>query len=335
MEQSSEFVETVDKIKTRVVGIDIRLDRTTYALVDIRGDIIAQDYFSTLDFPDVNDYVSTLAEKVLAMVEENGGYEMIRSVGVSAPSASLATGCIENAANLPWKGIVPLSALLRDRMGLAVAVANDAHVTALGEKTYGSAHGMKDFVVVSISHGGLGSCFFSNGQPHLGFDGFAGEVGHTCVEVGGRQCGCGNQGCLETYCSKAGLVKTAQELMKKSKEPSIMSELEELDILSIAKCCDKGDKLAIEAYRVTGEMLGLGLANYASVVNPEAIILTGDIVQAGKWLLKPMRESFDRHVFRNIKSKTRILTSILKEGERDVLGASALAWDVKEYSLFK
>ena len=335
MEQSSESVETVDKIKTRVVGIDIRLDRTTYALVDIRGDIIAQDYFSTLDFPDVNDYVNSLAEKVLSMVEENGGYELIRSVGVSAPSASLATGCIENAANLPWKGVVPLSALLRDRMGLAVAVANDAHVTALGEKTYGSAHGMKDFVVVSISHGGLGSCFFSNGQPHLGFDGFAGEVGHTCVEVGGRQCGCGNQGCLETYCSKAGLVKTAQELMKKSKEPSIMSELEELDILSIAKCCDKGDKLAIEAYRVTGEMLGLGLANYASVVNPEAIILTGDIVQAGKWLLKPMRESFDRHVFRNIKSKTRILTSILKEGERDVLGASALAWDVKEYSLFK
>ena len=335
MESSSEFVETVDKIKTRVVGIDIRLDRTTYALVDIRGDIIAQDHFPTTDYLDVSDFVTVLAEKVVMLVEENGGYETVRSVGVSAPSASSATGCIENAANLPWKGVIPLAAMLRDRLGLAVAVANDAHVTALGEKTYGSAHGMKDFVVVSISHGGLGSCFFSNGQPHLGFDGFAGEVGHTCVEVGGRQCGCGNQGCLETYCSKAGLEKTAQELIKSSKKPTMMSELKELDIISIAKCCDKGDELAIEAYRRTGEMLGLGLANYASIINPEAIILTGDIVQAGKWLLKPMRESFDRHVFHNIKSKTRILVSILKEGERDVLGASALAWDVKEYSLFK
>jgi glucokinase len=331
----TEGVETVDKIKTRVVGIDIRLERTTYAVVDMRGDIIAQDHFSTLDYPDVNDYVTALSEKVLMLVEENGGYESIRSVGVSAPSASSVSGCIENAANLPWKGKVPLAAMLRDRLGLAVAVANDAHITALGEKAYGSAHGMKDFVVVSISHGGLGSCFFSNGMPHLGFGGFAGEVGHTCVEVGGRQCGCGHKGCLETYCSQKGLVMTAKELIAESKEPTLMSELRELDIIPIATCCDKGDKLAIETFRRVGSMLGLGLANYASILNPEAIILTGDMMEAGKWLLKPMRKSFDEHVFHNIRNKTRILVSILKEGERDVLGASALAWDTKEYSLFK
>ena len=327
--------ESVDKIKTRVVGIDVRLEKTTFAIVDIRGEIVAQDYFDTAEYPDVNDFVSVLADKVLVLIEENGGYEMIRSIGVSAPSASFVTGCIENAANLPWKGIVPLAAMLRDRLGLAVAVANDAHITALGEKAYGSAHGMKDFVVVSISHGGLGSCFFSNGMPHLGYNGFAGEVGHTCVVNNGRECGCGNKGCLETYCSRRGLLKTVEELMAESTEPTMLSELPDLDIIPIAKCCDKGDKLAIEAFRRTGSMLGLGLANYASVLNPEAIILTGDMTQAGKWLLKPMRQSFDEHVFHNIRNKTRILVSILKEGERDVLGASALAWDVKEYSLFK
>lgn len=328
-------VEIVDKIKTRVVGIDIRLEKTTFAIVDVRGDILAQDYFETTDYPDVNDFVTALSEKVITLVEENGGYETIRSVGVSCPSASFVTGNVERAANLPWKGVVPLSAMLRDRMGLAVAVANDAHITALSEKAYGSAHGMKDFVVVSISHGGLGSCFFSNGQPHLGYDGFAGEVGHTCVEINGRECGCGNRGCLETYCSKNGLVRTANELMAESGEPTLMSDLDELSIQSIVDCCYKGDKLAIETFRRTGEMLGLGLANYASVLNPEAIILTGDMTVAGKWLLKPMRAAFEEHVFHNIKHKTRILVSILKEGERDVLGASALAWDVKEYSLFK
>ena len=330
-----EGIESVDKIKVRVVGIDIRLDRTTYAIVDVKGDIVAQDQFDTMSFPDVNDFVSTLCEKVIMMVEENGGYESIRSVGVSAPSANSLTGCIENAANLPWKGVVPLSALMRDRLGLAVAVANDAHITALSEKAFGSAHGMKDFVVVSMSHGGLGSCFFSNGQPHLGYNGFAGEVGHTCVEVNGRECGCGNKGCLETYCGKKGLVRTAEELIAESKEPTLLSELTDLNVQSITDCCYKGDKVAIEVFRRTGEMLGLGLANYASVLNPEAIILTGDMTLAGKWLLKPMRASFEEHVFHNIKNKTRILVSILKEGERDVLGASALAWDVKEYSLFK
>ena len=333
--ESVEGVESIDKIKVRVVGIDIRLDRTTYAIVDIKGDIVAQDQFDTMDFPDVNDFVSALSEKVMMLVEENGGYESIRSVGVSAPSANSLTGCVENAANLPWKGVVPLAAMLRDRLGLAVAVANDAHITALSEKTYGSAHGMKDFVVVSMSHGGLGSCFYSNGQPHLGYNGFAGEVGHTCVEINGRECGCGNKGCLETYCSLKGLIKTAEELIAESKEPTLLSDFQELTIQTITDCCYKGDKLAIEVFRRTGEMLGMGLANYASVLNPEAIILTGEMTQAGKWLLKPMRISFDEHVFHNIKNKTRILVSILKEGERDVLGASALAWDVKEYSLFK
>ena len=335
MATNDNSVESVDKIKTRVIGIDIRVDRTTFAVVDIRGEIVAQDYFLTSDYAEVNDYIGALSEKVIALAEENGGYDTIRSVGVSAPSASSVTGCIENAANLPWKGVIPLSALLRDRLGLAVAVANDAHISALSEKSYGSAHGMKDFVVVSISHGGLGSCFFSNGQPHLGYNGFAGEVGHTCVEVGGRTCGCGNKGCLEAYCSEKGLVRTAEELIAESKEPTLLSDLQELTIKSIADSCYKGDKVAIEVFRQTGERLGFGLANYASVLNPEAIILTGDMTQAGKWLLKPMRASFEEHVFHNIKNKTRILVSILKEGERDVLGASALAWDVKEYSLFK
>ena len=327
-------MEAVDEIKTRVVGIDVRETKTTYALVDVRGEIIAQDYFSTADYPNVSDFVTELSERIVMLVEENGGYEQVRSVGISAPSGNFLTGCIENAANMPWKGVVPLAAMLQDRLGLAVALANDAHITALGEKAYGSAHGMKDFIVVSVSHGGLGSCIFINGMPHLGVNGFAGEVGHTCVVPDGRQCGCGRQGCLEMYASDRGLVKTAEELIAEG-SPTLMSDLEVLDAKTIADCCDKGDRVAIEAFRRVGFILGLGLANYASMLNPEAIILTGDITQAGKWLLKPMRASFEEHVFHNVRGATRLLVSILKEGERDVLGASALAWDVKEYSLFK
>ena len=328
-------MEAVDKIKTRVVGVDIREVRTTYAVVDIRGEIIAMDYFMTMDYPDISDYVSALSEKIIMLVEENGGYEMIRSIGMSAPSGNFMTGCIENAANMPWKGVVPLAAMLRDRLGLAVALANDAHVTALGEKAYGSAHGLKDFVVVSISHGGLGSCFYFNGQPHLGYDGFAGEIGHTCVALNGRLCGCGKEGCLEAYTATKGIIKTAQELMKESSEPTKMRELERVTPKNIAKLCDEGDAMAIEVFRRTGEILGLGLANYASLLNPEAIIFTGGIAKAGKWLLDPAQESFDRHVFHNIKGKVKFLLSEIDDRERDVLGASVLAWNVKEYSLFK
>ncbi|MBO4718645.1 MAG: ROK family protein [Prevotella sp.] len=327
-------MDYIDRIKTRVVGVDIREAKTTYAVVDIRGEIISMDYFMTTEYPNVSDFVSALSEKIIMLVEENGGYDTIRSIGLSAPSANYLTGCIENAANMPWKGVVPMAAMLRDRLGLAVALANDAHVTALGEKAYGSAHGLKNFVVISISHGGLGSCIFMDGKPHLGVNGFAGEVGHSCVEVNGRLCGCGRRGCLETYCSDKGLVQTVKELLEEG-EPSALKDLKNISAQTVSYYCDKGDVVAIEAFRRLGFMLGLGLANYASILNPEAIILTGDMMQAGKWLIKPMRKSFEEHVFHNIQRDTRLLVSILKEGERDVLGASALAWDVKEYSLFK
>lgn len=322
-------------IKSRVVGVDIGVEFTTYALVDIRGFILAEDRIRTQDFPDVNDFVSELSEKIVTLVEENGGYELVRSVGISAPSGNFLSGCIENAGNMPWKGIVPLAAMLRDRMGLAVALANDAHVTAIGERVYGSAHGMKDFVVVSLGHGGVGSCFFSSGSPHLGTSGSAGEFGHICVEDNGRLCGCGRRGCLEEYASKRGILKTAREVLEGSSEPSMMRTLQELTPASIGLCCDRGDQLAIEVYRRTGEMLGTGLAAYASIVDPQAIILTGELTQAWKWLEEPTMQSFERHVFHNIRDKVDVMVSIIKDSERDVVGAAVLAWEVEEYSLFK
>lgn len=321
-------------IKTKVVGVDISNELTTYAIVDIRGNIIAEESFLTCGYSDVNNFVTALSDKIVNLVEANGGYETIRSIGVSSPSASSVSGCIENAANLPWKGIVPLSAMLRDRIGLAVGLSNDAHVSALGEYTFGCAHGMKNFIILSLGVG-IGSCFFSAGDDHIGHNGYAGEFGHTCVVKNGRACGCGHTGCLESYVGAAGIVNTAKELMAESDAPTIMRNLEKLSPRTIKECCDQGDEMAIEVYRRTGEMLGLGLANYASLVDPEAIILTGGISHAGKWLLDPTCKSFEEHVFGNLRGKVKMLVSKLEDRERDVLGASALAWSVPEYSLFK
>lgn len=322
-------------IKTRVVGVDIGVEVTTYAVVDIRGFIIAEDRIHTPDYPNVNDFVNMLSEKIITLVEANGGYETVRSVGISAPSGNFLTGCIENAGNMPWKGVIPMAAMLRDRMGLAVALGNDAHVTAIGERVYGSAHGMKNFIVISLGHGGVGSCFFSQGNPHLGASGSAGEVGHICVKDGGRQCGCGRKGCLEEYASKRGIAQTAREVLAESSESSLMRSLIDLTPEAIGLCCDQGDVLAKEVYRRTGEMLGIGLSIYASVINPEAVILTGELTKVWKWLEEPTQQSFDEHVFHNIRGKTPLMVSIIKDSERDVVGASALAWEVEEYSLFK
>lgn len=323
-----------ENIKSRVVGVDISIKHTTFAIVDIRGNILARDQFPTNEYLNVNDFVTALSERIIMLAEENGGYDKIRSVGVSAPSANFLTGCIENSPNLPWRGIIPLAAMLRDRMGIAVALGNDAHVTALGENTYGSAHGMKNFVIISLGHG-IGSCIFSHGEVHFGVNGFAGEVGHTCIKHNGRDCGCGRKGCLEAYCAEKGIIATAHEMMEASNEPSLMRELDELTPRTIVDCCEKGDKMAIEVFRITGEKLGIAMAALATLINPEAIIFTGGISNAGHWLFDSTEETFNSHVFHNIKGRVKLQRSTIDDRERDVMGASALAWGIKEYSLFK
>ena len=284
-------------IKKRVIGVDISLEETTYAIVNAKGEILVKDSFPTENYPEANDYIATLCERILMMIEENGGYESVRSVGVSCPSANFSTGCMENSPNMPWKGVIPIGPMMRDR--------------------------------------GMGSCIFSNGMIHKGSDGYAGEVGHTTIVKNGRLCGCGHRGCLETYTAAKGIVTTAQEVMAESDAPSLMRSVEKLSPKIIAQCCNQGDELAIEVFRRTGMMLGLGLANYASVVNPEAFIFTGGIAKAGDWLLDPMQETFEKHVYKNMQGKTKFLVSELDEDNHDVLGASVLAWEVKEYSLFK
>ena len=283
--------------KTRVVGVDISLERTSIGVIDIRGEIVATDYFVTSEHPYIGDYLSVLCEHILNLVEANGGYESIRSVGISAPSGNYRTSSIENAPNMP-------------------------------------AHGMRDFVVVSLGNG-VGSCIYSNGLPHLGNDGFAGEVGHTCFVPNGRLCGCGKRGCLEAYVGANGIVQTARELMEQSSDASMMHNVEKLSPRIIAEFCELGDELAIETYRRMGESLGIALANYASVLNPEAFIFAGGVAQAAKWFLEYAQNTFEQHVFHNIVGKVKFIPSNLENRTRNMLGASVLAWGVKEYSLFK
>ena len=323
-----------DQLKTRVVGVNIKVKDTTCAVVDIRGNILGQSSFATGDYQFIGDFVSALTEQIIQLAEANGGYEHIRSVGLSILSGNFRTGCIENSPSLLWKGVVPLAAMLRDQLGLAVALANNAHVVALGEQAFGAAHGMRDFVVISLGSG-LGSCIYCNGAVHLGSNGFAGEIGHSCIVPDGRLCGCGKHGCLEAYTSAHGVVQTAMELMAESSEPSLMRQVEQLTPDIITQLCEQGDALAIETYRRVGYILGMGLANYASVVNPEAFVFTGSVPKAGRWLLEPTSESFEQHVFHNLQGKVKLIPSTIEDEVRNLLGASVLAWEVKEYSLFK
>lgn len=323
-------------IKNKVVGVVVGYDMATFAIVGVRGDIIARDSFYISTYHDINDFAGMLCEKITSLVAANGGMESIRSVGISVPSGNNVTGCVENSPNMPWKGRIPLASMLRDRLGLAVGLGNDAHATAVGEAAYGVAHGMRNFIVVLLGNGGLGSCFFCNGRAHLGVEGYAGEFGHTCYKVGGRKCSCGQEGCLEAYVSARGMIQTAREILDQHPEmDSMLRRMPEMTMKILKQACEMEDKVALETVRYTSRILGMKLANYASIVDPEAVILTGELAMFGKWMMPDLRACFEENVFHNSRDKIELLFSDFDEGERDILGASALAWTVKEYSLFK
>ncbi len=313
--------------KLYTVGIDIGGTNTVFGIVDEQGHILSHDGIKTKDYPDINVYADTVARHLRSLIEAAGGIELINGIGVGAPNANYYTGQIEQAPNLPWKGTIPLARMLRERLTLPVTLTNDANAAALGEMTYGVAHGMKDFIMITLGTG-VGSGIVINGRLVYGHDGFAGELGHVIVRRGGRLCGCGRRGCLETYCSATGIVRTVHEMLSSTDTPSLLRDipLDKVTSKDIYDAAEQGDKLALEIFRFTGTVLGEAFADFIAFSSPEAIVLFGGLAKAGEYIMAPIREAMDANVMSIYKGKTRLLTSALKDSDAAVLGASALAW---------
>ena len=318
--------------KPYVVGMDIGGTNTVFGVVDQRGNVLATDSIKTQLYPTIEEYVDAVCDKLLPLIDSHGGVGKIKGMGGGAPNGNYYKGTIEMAANLPWKGIIPLAALFEERLGVPVALTNDANAAAIGEMTYGAARGMKDFIMITLGTG-VGSGIVVNGQLLYGHDGFAGELGHVIVRrENGRQCGCGRKGCLETYCSATGVARTAREFLVARSEPSLLREIPAEEIVSkdVYDAAVKGDKLAQEIFEFTGTILGEALADFIAFSSPEAIVLFGGLAKSGDYIMNPIQKAMDETVMKIYKGKTKLLVSELKDADAAVLGASALGWEAKE-----
>ena len=322
---------TTNMEKSYVVGMDIGGTNTVFGVVDSRGTVLASDSIKTHQFEKVEEYVDAVCEKMLPLLEQFGGPEKIKGVGIGAPNGNYYSGTIEFAPNLPWKGIIPLAAMFEERLGIPTALTNDANAAAIGEMTYGAARGMKDFIMITLGTG-VGSGIVINGQLVYGHDGFAGELGHVIVDKEGRNCGCGRKGCLETYCSATGVARTAREFLVARSEPSILRNVpaEEIQSKDVYDATVKGDKLALDIFQYTGDILGRALANFIAFSSPEAIILFGGLAKSGDYIMKPIQKAMEDNVLNIYKGKTKLLLSQLKDADAAVLGASALGWEAKK-----
>ena len=318
--------------KQYVVGIDVGGQTTKIGVVDARGDVLAQTVIrSDIYGDDASAYIDALAVAVKSVIADAGKVGEVRGIGVGAPNGNYYTGTIAFAPNLVWaaKGTVEFSKMLSERLeGMPVSLTNDANAAAVGEMTYGVARGMKNFIMITLGTG-VGSGIVINGQVVYGFDGFAGELGHTnVVRYNGRTCGCGKTGCLEAYCSAMGVARTAREWLESSQEPSLLRDVENISSKDVYDAAKQGDALALRVFQYTGHILGRSFADFVAFSAPEAIVLFGGLARAKEFLYQPMMEAMDENLLKIWKGKIKIVFSQLKESDAAILGASALAWEL-------
>jgi len=309
-----------------VAGIDIGGTNTAFGLVDREGRIISEGILNTDQSPEPDGFIAKLSGAINRLVD-NEKDVILKGIGIGAPNGNYHKGTIELAPNLTWKGIVPFADLMQKQINKPVVLTNDANAAAVGEMIFGGARGIKDFIILTLGTG-LGSGFVVNGEVVYGHTGFAGEYGHVIMIPGGRECGCGRKGCLETYVSATGIARTARIFLEERKDNSMLREINfaEIDSKAVAEAAEKGDKLSIDVFDYTAEILALAIANAIVVTSPEAIFLFGGLAKAGDLLFKPLRKYVDEIVQPVFRNTFKILPSAIPETNAAVLGAAALAW---------
>lgn len=309
------------------VGIDIGGTNTVFACIDDKGKSWANGSIPTQEQERFEDYMTDLCDVIEDSIKNCSENLNVIGVGIGAPNGNFRTGTIDNAANLRWKGSLQLAQLVKNRMNVPVKVTNDANAAALGERTFGGAKDMSDYMVITLGTG-LGSGIIVNGDLLYGHDGFAGEVGHIIVRPEGRECGCGRRGCLETYVSATGVKRTAYKFLAKNLDQSVLRGIpfNDLTAKKVADAANQGDKIAIDVFNYTGKMLGEALANVASVTSPKAIFFFGGLAKAGELLFKPVREAMEKNILFLYKDKISLLPSELGD-DAAILGAAALIWN--------
>jgi predicted NBD/HSP70 family sugar kinase len=295
------------------VGLDFGHRHVRVAVCDLGGRIMSDQYASfDVDEAPLEGFelAQRLTERALAEAGVDAGDVIGVGVGLPAP-IDAATGLVHADGILPsWRGIEPVREL-ESRLGLPVTLENDANAGAMGEHLFGAGRGVDNLAYVRLS-AGIGLGLILDGAPYRGAAGVAGELGHIAMLDDGLICRCGNRGCLETIASTVALTG----LLSRSRgEPFTLPRLIEL--------VHAGDRGARRAVADAGSAVGTALAAAVNLLNPELVVIGGELAAAGETLLDPIRTAIERRVIAPAASTVRVVPSAL--GERaEVTGAAAM-----------
>ena len=315
------------------IGIDIGGQSTKCGIVTKDGTILEQSVVTSL-IDNFDDYLALLVSTIKDLIQKTALIGTPAGIGIGAPNANRIDGTIRYAPNLKWARdadgnpcVIYLAKRLKAATGLHVRITNDANAAARGEKIYGIAKDIGDFIMITLGTG-VGSGIITNGRLLYGHDGFAGELGHVCAIQGGRQCNCGLKGCLETYASAMGVARTAREFLQQDSRESLLRKLdpEKISSKDIYDAAVQGDQLAREIFAFTGRILGRALGDFVKFSSPQAIILFGVLTKSREFFHDEMVQAMNDNLMQVWKGKIDILYSSLKESDAAILGASSMVW---------
>ena len=258
-----------------------------------------------------------MADAVNDLIEDcNCSKDEIKGVGVSAPGVlDLEKGLTLFLPNLPgqWRG-VPLKATLERHLGLPVSMLNDVRAITFGEFSFGAGRDVDSMACFAIGTG-IGGGLVINNQLVLGINGTGGELGHQTIDINGPLCGCGNNGCLETFASGPAIASMAEKAVRQGLT-TLIGEMVDYDLNKInpqvvAEAAEAGDKIALDIWERAGHYLGTGIANVMTCVGARMVVLSGGVAAAGDLLLDPIRRTIEKRVFVMPKEEVEIVVGEL------------------------
>ncbi|MCO6697556.1 MULTISPECIES: ROK family transcriptional regulator [Streptomyces] len=297
-----------------VIGVDFGHTHLRVAVGNLAHQILAEEA-EPLDVDASAEQGFDRAELLVGRLLDATGVDRakVAGVGLGVPGPiDVASGMLGSTSILPgWSGTQPALAL-GERIGVPVAVDNDANLGALGELVWGSGRGVRDLAYIKVA-GGVGAGLVIDGQIYRGPGGTAGEIGHITLDESGPVCRCGNRGCLETF--------TAARYVLPLLEPTHGTGLTMEKVVALAKEGDPGCRRVVAD---VGRYIGSGVASLCNLLNPSRVVLGGDLAEAGELVLGPIRASVGRYAIPSAARQLELVPGSLG-GRAEVLGALALA----------
>jgi len=268
------------------LGIDVGGTNVKLAVVTPDGRTFGATSMATEAAQGPEQAVARIVTTARALLAEHGP---VRALGIaSAGIVDHARGLVLDAPNLRTWERVPFAAQIGTALDLPVQLENDVNAMAFAEWTCGAGRGARHLLCLTLGTG-VGGGLVLDGNLYRGALGAAGEAGHTPVERSGPRCTCGSTGCLERYVGAAGIVEHTRARLAADARPSGLRDLapEALTPRALGDAADEGDVLAREILDDVGAWLGVGLAGFVNLLNPERIVVGGGIAAAGDWILGP------------------------------------------------